>query len=59
MSADNRYQPDEIDPTRMAEEESEDEDEEWQEVGSDGEPLDKEGDEVDYLILSKNLQLQQ
>ena len=46
-----RYQADEIDPTRMAEEESEDE-EDWEEVGSDGEPLDRT---VDYTILSKNL----
>ncbi|KAK1925781.1 acyl-CoA N-acyltransferase [Papiliotrema laurentii] len=53
------YQPDEIDPTRMAEEESEeDEDEEWQEVGSDGEPVSRDDEEVDYTILSKNLQLQ-
>lgn len=57
--ADDRYQPDEIDPTRMAEEESEeDEDEEWQEVGSDGEPVSRDDEEVDYTILSKNLQLQ-
>ena len=50
-----RYEPDEIDPTRMASEESE-EDEEWEEVGSDGEPVQKEAEEpVDYTILSKSL----
>lgn len=41
----------------MAGEESEDEDEDWQEVGSDGEPLSKEDEAVDYVIMSKNLQL--
>ena len=50
-----RYESDEIDPTRMANEESE-EDEEWEEVGSDGEPVQKEAEEpVDYTILSKSL----
>ena len=43
--------PDEIDPTRMAEEESEEE--EWEEVGSDGEPMERSV--VDYVIMSKNL----
>ena len=50
------YEPDEIDPTRMAAEENDEEDEGWEEVGSDGEPVSKEEDEpVDYTILSKNL----
>jgi hypothetical protein len=40
----------------MAEEESENDDEDgWEEVGSDGEPLSK-NEEVEYTILSKNLE---
>ena len=39
----NRYEPDEIDPTLMADEE------EWEDVGSD-----ERHDVVDYRILSKS-----
>jgi len=43
------YTPDEIDPTRVADEE----DDEWEDVGSDGE-VQKQGG-ADYVILSKVL----
>lgn len=54
--ADRRYEPDEIDPTRMDQEENDEDDDEWEQVGSDGEPVKKEEEEpVDYTILSKSL----
>ncbi|WVQ96638.1 hypothetical protein IAU59_003743 [Kwoniella sp. CBS 9459] len=43
------YQPDEIDPTRMAEEE------EWTDGDEEENQEDQSEDEVDYVILSKNL----
>jgi hypothetical protein len=43
-----RYEADEIDPTRMKEEESDgEEDDDWEDVGQE--------EEADYVILSKSL----
>ena len=48
-----RYTPDEIDPTRIDEEDGEgSEEEEWEQVGEDGE---SEAVGVDYVILSTTL----
>lgn len=47
-----RYEPDEIDPTRMDQEPDSDDEEGWEQVGSE----ESEGEgEVDYVILSKPL----
>lgn len=54
----DRYEADEIDPTRMASEpDSDSEDGEWQQVGADGDDGDddQEEEEADYVILSKPL----
>jgi len=48
------YEPDEIDPTRI-EEDEEDEDSEWDDLGEDGEVAERGG--ADYVILSKSLSL--
>lgn len=53
MLTDGRYEPDEIDPTRLEEEEKSSEDEGWEQVGENGESEEELG--TDYVILSKSL----
>ena len=55
----DRYEPDEIDPTRMAQEPNSDDDEDgeegWEQVDpeSDGDGDGDQGEVMDYVILSK------